>query len=121
MKNLESEPWILLVIENQDAVTKISADKKATAALKNIVNKYRSMKVMVLFTNIENTSISFSAPEVLKLIKESQRYLVFEDANSIKLCDLTVSTVRKYAKPIENGDAYFITENDLIKLKTVKL
>lgn len=118
--SLEKEPWLVLVMESADAVTGISADKKAMAGMKNILSKYKDMRVFVLFTNIENANISFGGPEVLKLIKEHRRYLIFEDACNIKLCDLPVNLTRKYAKPMDMYDAFLIHENELTKIKTVR-
>lgn len=118
---LADEPWLLLVIESQDAITGISADKNAMASMRNILTKYKDMKVFVLFTNVENANISFNGPELLKMIKEHRRYIIFEEANSIKLCDLSITITKKYAKPLELCDAFYISENELTKLKTVRL
>lgn len=118
---LTNEPWLLLIVESQEAITGISADKKAMVSMKNILTKYKDMKVFTLFTNIENAGISFNGPELLKMLKDPRRYIIFEDAGSIKLCDLPTSITKKYAKPIEYGDAFYINENELIKLKTVSL
>ncbi|MBR2401428.1 MAG: type VII secretion protein EssC [Lachnospiraceae bacterium] len=118
---LAEEPWLVLLIESSDAIDAISADKKSIAAIRNIIGKYRMMKVMLLFTNIENANIAFGAPELMKIVKENKRYLIFDDANNIKLCDVSVSVARKYAKPIELCDAYYINDSELSKLKTVKL
>jgi len=118
---LTNEPWLLLVVESQDAITGISADKKTMASMKNILTKYKDMKVFVLFTNIENVGIPFNGPELLKMLKDPRRYIIFEDANSIKLCELSTSITKKYAKQIAFGDAFFINENELTRLKTVSL
>lgn len=118
---LEEEPWIVLMIESADAIADISADKKVVASIKSLIGKYRAMKVFLLFTNVENANISFNAPDLLKMVKDNRRYLIFDDAANIKLCDLSVSITRKYAKQIEVGDAFYINENELTKLKTVKL
>lgn len=118
---LENEPWIVLVVESSEAIAGISADKKAIVSMKNILTKYKDMKVFVLFSNVENAGISFNGPELLKYIKDHRRYIIFEDANSIKLCDLSSTLTKKYAKTLETGDAFYINENELTKIKTVKL
>lgn len=118
---LDNEPWLVLVIENNDFTTDMSADKKAVASFRNIIGKYSAMKILVLFTNIENANISFSAPELMKVIKDNKRYLVFEDVANIKLCDISISVTKKYAKPLEFGDAYLIRDTEITKIKTTKL
>lgn len=118
---LEEEPWIVFLIESTDAVADISANKQAISAIRNWIGKYRNMKIFLLMSNLENTNIAFNAPELLKIIKDNRRYLIFDDVNNIKLCDVSISTIKKYAKPIEVCDAFYVYENELTKLKTVKL
>ena len=118
---LKSEPWIVIVIESSDAVAEISADKKIIGTIKGMLGKYRMMKVMLLMTNVENTAIPFGAPELMKIVKDNKRYLIFDDISNIKLCDLSVSITKKYAKPIDIYDAFYVNENELTKIKTVKL
>lgn len=79
------------------------------------------MKVMLLMTNVENAAIPFGAPELMKIVKDNKRYLIFDDISNIKLCDLSVSITKKYAKPIDIYDAFYVNENELTKIKTVKL
>lgn len=118
---LEDEPWIVLIIESADAIADISGNKQEIAAIRSWLGKYRTMKIFILMTNVENANIAFNAPELLKVVKDNRRYLVFEDAANIKMCDISISVAKKYAKPIEPCDAFYICENELTKLKTVKL
>ena len=118
---LKSEPWIVIVIESSDAVAEISADKKIIGTIKGMLGKYRMMKVLILMTNVENAAIPFSAPDLMKIVKDNRRYIIFDDISNIKLCDLSVSIAKKYAKPIEFCDAFYVNENELTKIKTVKL
>ena len=114
---LESEPWIVLVIDNADAISAMSQDVVAVTRLKNIVNKYKDMKTFVVFTNIANENIAFNAPEILKMIKNANNYLIFEDAASIKVLDLPISVTKKYAKKLEPEDAYYVNDGKLSKLR----
>ena len=118
---LEDEPWIVLIIESADAIADISGNKQEIAAIRSWLGKYRTMKIFILLTNVENANIAFNAPELLKVVKDNRRYLVFEDAANIKMCDISISVAKKYAKPVEPCDAFYICENELTKLKTVKL
>ena len=118
---LKEEPWLVLVIESSDAIAELSGNKQAMAAIKSWIGKYRNMKVFLLMSNVENNNIAFSAPDLLKVVKDNRRYLIFEDANNIKLCDISISVTKKYAKPLEPGEAFYVHENELTKLKTVTL
>lgn len=46
--------------------------------------------------------------------------MVFDDVCNIKICDISVSASKKYSKPIETGDAYYIKDNELVKIKVVR-
>ena len=114
---LESEPWIVLIIDNVDAISAMSQDTAAVASLKNIVNKYKDMKTFVIFSNIANENIAFNAPEILKMVKNANNYLIFDDVSSIKVLDLPISVTKKYAKKLEPEDAYYVNDGKLSKLR----
>ncbi len=120
LEHLDDEPWLVLLIESNDAILSLSANKSVMAAIRNILGKYKSMKVFLFLTNIENTTISFHAPELLKLVKDNKRYLIYDDIKNIKLCDVSVSLSRKYTKPLEINDAYYMNDAEVKKLRTVK-
>lgn len=117
--NLDNESWIILVIESVDAISEISNNKTIMPRVKDIIEKYYEMKIFVLFTNIANTNIAFNAPEIMKIIKENKRYLIFDEISNIKLTDIPVSLTRKYAKQLDKNDAYLIEDGDLRKIKVI--
>ena len=115
---LAGEPAVALVLGNPDAVDAISGDKTMLAHYKDLVGRYRALRVCVIFTDLDNASIPYSAPEVLKMMKNARRFLMFEEAGDIKLADLGTATLRRYKKPLTPGDAYFVTDTAISKLKT---
>ena len=117
--NLDTEPWLVILVENYDAVLTLSNDKTAMGTMKNVLNKFNGMKILFIFSDIANANIPFNAPEMMKVIKEKKKYFIFDDIGNIKLTDIPLSMTRKYAKPIEAGDAYFIEESEIKKIRTV--
>ena len=89
----------------------------ALDAYKNIIGRYKDMKVCII-TYIENKNITYNDPEILKNIRDNRNILFFDDVANMKLFDVPLAMMRKYKKPIEVGDAYYIKDNDVIKLKT---
>ena len=57
-KGIESDPaeadYMLLIIDNPDAIEQISNSKEALASYKNIIGRYRNMNVGVIISAIEN-------------------------------------------------------------------
>ncbi len=117
--SLESEPWIVVIIENNDVITALSSDKTIMLTVKDIWSKYKGMKIFFIFTNINNANIPFNAPELMKILKDKKQYIIFDEIANIKLTDIALSTTRKYAKPLEFGDAYYVEDGEVRKIRTV--
>ncbi|MGM9603394.1 MAG: type VII secretion protein EssC [Faecousia sp.] len=114
---LNTDELLILVLDNQDAMLAICNDREALAAYKNIVGRYKNMKACIL-TFIDNASIPYSAPEMLKNIRDQRQFLFFDDMSNMKIFDVSLAMSRSFKKPIEPGDGYFIRESNCTKLKT---
>jgi S-DNA-T family DNA segregation ATPase FtsK/SpoIIIE len=75
--------------------------------------------VCFIFANIENVSASYSAPELLKMIKECKNMFVFDDLANLKFTEVPVPYLKQYKKLIELGDAYLITDKGVQKQKII--
>lgn len=115
---LEHSKLILLVLNSADSVEAISNDPAALVAYKNITSKYKNMNVCILLGNFENANIPYSAPEIVKKVRDAKHFLFFDDLSNMKIIDMPLSIMRKYKKPIEIGDCYYIRDNECQKLKT---
>lgn len=114
---LNDAQLLMLVIDNQDALLAICNNPEALAAYKNIMGRYKNMKVsMVVF--VDNASIPYSAPEIMKNIRDQRNFMYFDDMINMKIFDVTLAMSRKFKKPIEMGDGYYIKDNECVKLKT---
>lgn len=94
-------------------------NKSALEAYRDIVKKYKNLKSLIIFTNIENDAISYSSPEVLKMMKDNYQFIVFEDLNNVKLFDSPLSLLKKFKTPLKDNEAYFLSGNVLKKIKTI--
>ncbi len=115
----EKEPMLILIIQNNDVHDAISKDKAILALYKEMLNKYKAMKFCVIYSGMENAPIAFGVQETMKMLKEAKRYLVFDDIQNIKVADVSMQTARMFKKPIETGDAYYMSGTDVVKIKTV--
>lgn len=75
------------------------------------------MKVCIVVF-VENVNISYSAPEIMKNIREQRNFMYFDDMGNMKIFDVPLAMSRNFKKPIELGDGYYIKDNECIKLKT---
>ncbi len=114
---LQEAPLLMLVLDNVDAIVAICNNTEALAAYKNIVGRYRNMRVSMLVF-IDNVNIPYSAPEILKNVRDQRSVLFFDDIGNLKIFDLPLLLQRKFKKPVEKGDGYYIKDNVCFKLKT---
>lgn len=117
---LSDSSVIVLMLNSPDAIDAICANSSALAAYNNIIGKYKTMNVCVILGGVENASILYNAPEVLKKAKEERKLLLFDDVENLKVFDLPYGSIKKYKKALELGDCYFIKGNECIKIKTPK-
>lgn len=110
---------IVLVINSNDAIKYISENSEALEIYKDIVKKYKNLKSMILFTNVENDTITYSSPEVMKMMKDNYQLVIFEDLSNVKLFDVPLAVSRRFKTPLKDNEAYFLSGNTLRKIKTI--
>lgn len=113
------QPVLVLVLNGMDVIETVGRDAAAASALQNILGKYKNLGVCVLLSECENAPIAYSAPEVLKKVREEKRMICFEEIGSIKLTDVSFSVQRNYRKPLTPGDCYYFSGGDCRKIKVV--
>jgi S-DNA-T family DNA segregation ATPase FtsK/SpoIIIE len=118
-KALNEKPLLFMLINNNDAIDALGNNTEAFSKFGNIIGRYKALKVCFVFSNIANAPISYSANEVYKRIKDSYNFIYFGNLNEFKIFDPQYQLLKKFAKPLDAGDAYFVTENDVRKVKTV--
>lgn len=117
---LKQEPLLLMLVGNPDAANTISSNVECLNRYKNFFNRFKSLKVAVIFLGMNNVPISFSAPEAIKPLRDSHHFIFFDNLSAMKLFDVPIATMRQHKKEIEKGDCYYTKENTVIKMKTVQ-
>lgn len=116
---LDNSSLIILIINNSDALELISNDTEAFNAYKNITGRYKNLNVCVIVGDYPNTNISYSAPELMRNLRDERHFLYFDDIDAMKIIDLPLAVIRENKKPISVGDCYYIKENECAKIKSV--
>ncbi|WP_242871234.1 type VII secretion protein EssC [Pseudobutyrivibrio sp. YE44] len=109
---------LLLVFNSADAITAISTNATALASFKNIIGKYKNMKVGIIIGGIENEPIPYNAPEILKKLKEQKHFMFFDNLGAMKAAEIPLVAAKAFKKQIELGDGYYLKDNLIVKLKT---
>lgn len=110
---------VVLIINTTDAASYISENSAVLDTYKEIVKKYKNLKSLILFTNVENETIAYGSSEVMKMMKDNYQFIMFEDLNVVKLFDCPLSLLKKYKAPLKDNEAYFLSGSELKKIKTV--
>ncbi len=117
---LNNAELLMMVIDNSDALLAICNNPDGLAAYKNIMGRYKNMKVCIIVF-VENASIPYSAPEIMKNIRDQRNFMYFDDMSNMKIFDVPLAMSRIFRKPIEAGDGYYIKDNECVKLKTASI
>lgn len=115
---VNNAPLIVLVLNGNDNLDSICSDPAAVAAFKSVIGKYKSLGVCIIAVNFDNTAVSYNSSDLLKKIKEDRKLLFFGSLDELKVFEVPFSTIKKFKKPTLQGDAYLISGNDCVKIKT---
>ena len=114
-------PFILVLINNKDAIEYISKTKDVLESYNKIVQKYKALGVSFIFSDIEDASVPYGAPELLKRFKEQKRGLLLtKNLKEVKFCDVPVAIARKM-KPLDLGDAYLLNGSTVDRIKLLEV
>lgn len=118
---IKDEPLIMIAAHGQDFVDAISADRGVLDQFKQIVTKYKRMKVCFVLSGIENVHIPVMGADVLKIIKENNNFIILDDIRNIKVVDISPVIAKKYRENRGEYDAYAFIDNDLQKIKLPRI
>ncbi len=116
----ENNELLLLVIQNNDIAKRIGDDLDLMEQFNEMILRYKGMNIAIIFSNYQNASLSYDAPEPLRVIKQEQHIVFFEDIDNLKPFDVPYEELKANRKRLEAGDAYYIQDNMVTKLKVVK-
>ena len=109
---------IALIINSNEMVSAICNDSDSLQVYSDVVGKYRSLGVCVMVTNYENANVSYSAPIILKDVRDSRKLFFFDDLANLKIIDIPYAEIRN-SKKLLKGDCYCINENEISRIKLV--
>ncbi len=108
---------LLLIINNNDVAKTIYEDMDAMNQYTEMITRYKNLNIGVIFTNYNNSNISYDAPEPIRNIKQERHLLYFDDLDNLKVFDVSYEDMKENKKRLQADDAYYIRDNKVIKLK----
>lgn len=108
-----------MIVQNNDVAASIQSDMGISNKFNEILTRYKDMGVCIIFANYLNSSVSYDAPDAIRLIRQKQHIICLDDLSNLKCIDPPYDAIRQYKKPISVGDGYYINGNDVVKLKLI--
>ncbi len=113
------EELLVLIIQNNDVAKKIYEDMDAMRQYTEMVTRFKNLNICVIYSNYENAAVSYDAPEPLRMIKQEQHLLLLDDLDMLKVFDVPYEEIKANRKKLQLGDAYYIKDSTVTKLKVV--
>ena len=114
-----TDEMLIMIVQNNDVASKIQEDMDISDKFNDIVMRFKNLNIAVIFSNYPNVSISYDAPEPIRMIKQDRHILYLDDLQNLKPFDIPYEAIRENRKPISFGDGYYINDNDVVKIKLV--
>ncbi len=105
----------MLVIHNADLLRKICADKRDSKELGLALKSAAEAGVFILLSGIDNQPVGFNASEVLKVIKEERKGMLFAPITESKLYE--ISGRLKPDTNFGNGNGYLMDGSGYSRIK----
>ncbi|MBO4926614.1 MAG: type VII secretion protein EssC [Clostridia bacterium] len=116
---IPSGPALIYVVNSYEAIKKISDSSLLMDNFNTMAEKYRRMKIFFLFSDVDNKTINFSSPDLLRFIREERRALIFEEINQVKAFDISLMVQRSNSRPRSNNEAFLLSEEDVSRIKLI--
>ena len=116
----EDAELLLMIVQNNDLAKKISDDFDMNDKFNEMLSRFKGLNFAVIFANYQNASVSYDAPDAIRTIKQDQHVIFFEDLDNLKPFDVAYEEIKANRKHLGVGDAYYINDNLVVKLKLVK-
>lgn len=114
---IEEYKQIVVVINSYNLIESMDSEQLVKEFIKNITTKYKNLGISLIVSDFPNSNVGYSSPELIKRIKDTPNFVVFEELNLVKFLDVPYSTIRENKKKMETGDCYYIKEDSYIKMK----
>lgn len=114
-------PLQVVVINSKEAMEYISSNKQILEKYNKLVKQYKALGICFIYSNIEDITVPYAAPDILKRQKENKKALITTPKlKDFKFCELQSAVVR-HMKPLEFGDVYLLEGTDISRIKVLEV
>lgn len=117
---LKTQELLLMIVQNPDVAKRINDNYELLNIFNDIVFRFKGLNAMIIFTNYANSAVPYDAPEPIRMIKEQRHLIFFENLENLKPIDIMYDILKDNKKKLEMGDAYYLENDAVVKMKIVK-
>jgi len=117
---LTNLPLELVVVNNRNALESLGTSKNEMKIFEQIMKKYREMKILFVFSDIENTTVGYSSHEMMKKIKEEKKAIIYMPLSEVKVFDISGQTARQHAADLKGNEAFYLSSDGIARIKLVQ-
>lgn len=118
-ENLGQQKQIIIFINNRDAIEYISETEELFEAYEKMTKQFKSLGVSFIFADIEDAPVGYSAPDLLKRLRDMGRAIVSSRLQDFKFCDLPSGAVRQF-KAVGKDDFFVLNGDEIARIKLPK-
>ena len=114
---LADEPYLVVLVNSADAIKRMGEVKETAALYERMSSQARGMRVLFVFSEVNDEQVGYGAPAILKSIREARKAFLFSNMGEQKFFDINAVQARQYRAALEPGQAYAINGADIAKVR----
>ena len=119
LHSLENEPLIVLLINNRDALRYISENMELYEMYQEITGRYKNVNICAIIVDYANVNVNYSSPNIVRDARDAAHFLFLDNLSAMKIIDFPLSIIRTYKKRIMRDEAFYISGEEIIKIKLI--
>lgn len=120
-QNLSIEPFLYIIINNQEVYEIIGKEDKLLSEVRDCLIYGVDCKYTFALTKLPNVHLQFRASPFIKILKDANNLILFQQLQDIKLFDVGTKIRNHYTKALNSHEMYFKCGDYFAKYKTVEV
>lgn len=119
IEKLKDYPLICVVLNNKDAIEYMSSTKDVCEKYKQMLKRAKALKVLFIYSDLDDTAVSFGAPEILKKQREVKNAFITDNLKEVQFYEI-IPSISRNAKQLQEGDIFYLNDNIVQRIKLVE-
>ena len=120
-RNIDREPFNVIVFGGQKAPDVIAENKDTVNKFSRLVKskEFSDLKISFIFADVENVALTSMSNQTNIIIRNCMNTIFFENIEDIRFVDIPVQVKNQVKDKNSVGDAFYISDGKIKRVKTV--